>query len=265
MDKGVEKQEQHTLDDFNRHVNLWNIVPSGSGKAVVMLRKIVDSIHARNHSTPYEQPPSVLIHGATGKRTLVRALVNSLAIEDARVCMGKYFDNGIWSFQFFWNSYPDTAHIIFNVEQLKPSAEATLWKYIHDRVYSYYNNTSKAYDNTVGCNGLILMTAESKDKIPEPILKATTHIIELEPFTQDQILSIIHQKLVFAGIEYGGEEVLKALYEQGFGEIKNIIPALKRSLLLMNADLEDKLTLKLVEKAERLFCHPVSHSPPKFK
>jgi hypothetical protein len=118
MDNDVGEQEQHTLDDFHRHVNLWNITPSGSGKAVVMLRKIVDAIHARNHTTPFEQPPSILLHGATGKRSLVRALINSLGIEDIRLCLSKYFENGYPSFKLFSDSYPETAHVILNIEHL---------------------------------------------------------------------------------------------------------------------------------------------------
>jgi hypothetical protein len=253
----------HKLHEFCSHVNLWNVVPGGSGKGIVLLRKAVDSIHNGNYSHPGSQPPSFLICGATGKRLTARALINSLALDDYRLCPGKFFDRGYSSFQFFYDSFPETAHIITNIENLTTMAEATLWKFLHDKFCNYYTHSNKSPSNILGCNGMIIMTCKSRESVSDALIEATDYIVELEPLTDDQILAVIHQRLHFCGVEYEGEEVLKALYEQGFGQIEHIIPALERSLMLMQAEMQDFLSLELVEKAEKLFCNSISPYPPK--
>ena len=255
MDKNVVNQGEK-LNAFNLHINLWNIIPAGSGKGVVMLRKAVDAIHNGNYKNPGCRPPSFLICGAKGKRLAVRALTNSLAIADVRLCPAKYFENGYPSFKLFSDSYPETAHVITNIENLTPMTEVTVWKFLHNKVCNYYSQTQKV-SNILGCNGMIILTAKNKAIVSDEIIKSTDFICELEPLTQDQLLTVIHQRLVFCGIEYEGEEVLKAIFEQGFGQIEDIIPALERSLMLMEAELQDRLTLAIVEKAERLFTIPV--------
>jgi hypothetical protein len=261
MDKGLVKQEKHNLHEFNRYTNLWNIIPGGSGKGIVLLRKILDAIQYCNYENPYIQSPSFLLTGSS-KRFTARALINSLAIDDIRLCPARYFDNGYSSFKLFYDSFPSTAHVITDIEHLTTFTEGTLWKFLNDKGCSYYSKSEKI-TSSINCNGLIVLTANQKDTVSEPILRAVDYTVELEPLTADQVLAVIHQRLVFCQVEYEGEEVLKTIAEQGFGEIKNIISALERCLMLMDAELQDKLTLELVQKADKLFCSSVSPSPHK--
>ena len=75
MKKQEEEQKTHDLDDFQHHCNLWNIIPGGSGKGIVQLRKIVDQIHANNYSRPESKMPSILITGE-GKILAAKAVKN---------------------------------------------------------------------------------------------------------------------------------------------------------------------------------------------
>ncbi len=256
MKKQKEQEEKYEISDFETHCHLWNIVPGGSGKGIVTLRKIVDAIQNDNYTNPGNTPPSFLITGAEGIGLVARALANSLALEDIRVCPGKYFENGIPSYQFFWDSIANTAHIVVDVEDIKEKAEAVLWKYLNNRKCSYYNHANRAYDNIIHCNGLIVMTAEKEDMVSDLILKATDYIIELQPFTLDQLEAIVHQRLVFSKIEYEGEEVLQAIIDIGKAKIDLIMKFLKKSLMLIKAEMEECLTMKIVEKARRLSSLP---------
>ena len=252
------KQEQHQISEYEDHCHLWNLVPGGSGKGIVMLRKIVDAIQHDNYSNPGNENPTFLITGKTGKRLATRALINSLAIEDFRVCPGRYFENGYFSHQFFRDSYYSTAHIITNIDKVLIKSEPTLWKYLNDKECAYYNSTQRSYDSITHCNGIIVMTAQHKDMVTDAILKATDYVIELEPLNSDQLEAVVHQRLVFCGVDYkNSEEVLKAIIEAGFGEIEFVIPFLKKCLMLMKAEMLDCLDLEVVNRVDRLLSMPV--------
>ena len=261
----MKKQEQniYEIDDFEFHCNLWNIVPGGSGKDIVLLRKIVDAMQSDNYSAPCNIPPTFLItaESGTGKKLVVNAILNSLAITDFRECHSKYFDCGIPSFEFFWDSYPTTAHIITNIEQMTEKAEATVWKYLTKRECSYYNNMNKSYDRIVHCNGLIIMTCNNLALIDDTIINATDHIIRLQPLNLDQLEAVIHQRLKFCGIEYDGEEVLRAIIEAGNAKVDLVIKFLKVCVLTMKAELKDCLNMEIVNRAKRMWNTPVDPPP----
>lgn len=261
-----EQQEKYEIDDFEKHCHLWNIVPGGndnSGNAIVMLRKIIDSIHSNPYANPHKQLPSFLIAGetGTGKKLVAKAIVNSLAITDVRECHSKYFGIEIPSFELFRDSLGTTAHIIDEIEKLRSKAESTLWKDLTKRECSYYNNVNRSYDIIVHCNGLIIMTCNNMSLISDTLIDATDHIIRLNKFTLDQLESVVHQRLVFCDIEYAGEEVLQAIVDQGAGQIGQVIDFLKICLMLLKAELKDDLTMEIVEKAKKLSYSPVPLPP----
>ena len=245
-----KQQEKHSLDEFEEYAHLWNIVPGGDGEGIVLLRKIVDSIH-NNSFEILHKTPSFLIVGATGKKLVARALVNSLALEDIRICPGKFFDNGIYSYQFFFDSIASVAHIITDIEQIKGLPEATLWKYIASRECRYYNHADRSYSNILYCNGWIVLTCRDTDKINDALLSAIDYKIEIEELNRDQVLAAVHQRLVFCNVEYDGEEVIEAIVDAGNG-IDQIMEFLKKCLMLMQAEMVDFLDMEIVRKVGRL-------------
>ena len=58
MKKQKKQQEQHRLDQFLDCSNLWTITPSGTGRTIELLQKIVDSIQAENYSNPGNRLPA---------------------------------------------------------------------------------------------------------------------------------------------------------------------------------------------------------------
>jgi len=229
------------------------LTPGGQGKGIALLRKVVDAIQHDNYSDPGNKLPSFLITGATGKELTARALANSLAIEDIRVCPGRYFDNGLLSFQFFTDSYPSTAHIITDIETLHTRAESALWNYLKNKKHSYYNPATRSYDNIIHCNGVIVMTAAGdKEQVSESLIEVTDHIIELEPLTVDQMEAVVHQRLVFCGVDYEGDEVLQAIIDAGDGQIDDVMRFLKICLMMVAAEMKEELDMEVVRRASRL-------------
>lgn len=255
MKKKQEKEQQviYELNDFENHCHLWNIIVGGSGKGLVLLRKIVDAI--QSDSNPGKDPPSILLVGksGTGKKLVSRAIANSLICEDVRTCPGEYFHDNIPSLQFFQDSFPTTIHIIYDIENISKMGESVLWKYLKRQECKYYNYTTRSYDWIVHCNGMIIMTTKDKDKLSKAIVDNVDYIVELEPYTTEQLKIIVHQQLKFCSIDYGeNEEILKEIVEQGYKNIGITIDFLKICLMLLKAEMLDCLTMEVVEKATRM-------------
>jgi len=266
MKKQEEQKIKYELKDFESQCHLWNLVPGGSGKGVVKLRKIVDSIQADNYSNPYKKLPSFLIVGEkdTGKNVVAKAIVNSLILDDVRESHARYFDNGIHSTLFFRDSLYGTAHIITNIENLTIAAESVLWRYLKHGFYKYYNYSTREFDIEQYCNGMIILTATEKSKLSKSILGVVDNMIELEPYSIEQQKLIVHQILtVFCGINYvGGEIVLQEIVDEGVGMIGIVIDFLKTCIMVMKTELLDCLDMAVVEKAKRLWVSNAPIGPP---
>lgn len=246
------QKEPHTLEQFEEYVNLFTLIPGGKGNGIALLRKIVDAFHSKTNEHQYKFP-SVLITGpeGSGRRLVAKALANSFALEDIRECPATYLDNGINSSQFFQDSDFSTAHIITDIHQAK-RCESVLWRYLKEGKCQYFNAMEGSFSKVIYAYGLIIMTANNKEAVPQTIAKATTHVVELEPYAVEQIKCILHQMLFFLGQEYQGEAVLHELVRIYPVTIKKSIELLRMSIGLMNAGLQDCLTVKLVKKTKRL-------------
>lgn len=259
MKKQIKQPEPHQLEQFEDYINLFTLIPGGSGNGVVMLRKIVDSIHSSSFESSQYKPLSFLITGPSGcgKRLAAKALANSLALADVRECPGKYLDYGINSNHFFQDSTFSTCHIIAGIQEAK-RCESVLWRYLKEGKCNYFNPMDGTFSKVIYAYGLIIMTATSTKDIPLPLLKVTTHVVELEPYTIEQIKCILHQVLFFMGQEYQGEAVLQELVKIYPVTIKKSIELLKMSINLMRAELKDYLTIDLVGKTKRLMGEAVT-------
>ena len=245
MKKQIKQQQKYEIDEFEEHAHLWNIVPGGNGTGIVLLRKIVDSIQ-NNFTEPLIRTPSFLIVGkqGTGKKLVARAVANSLAIEDIRICPARYFDNGIYSHQFFNDSIANTAHILTDIEDIKGLAEPTLWKYIKYRECNYFNPINRDYSNVLHCNGWLIMTTTDTGQINDAMLSAIDYIIHIDDLNRDQLEAIVHQKLVFCNVEYR-DEVLGGIIDAGEEKIGLVMEFLKRCLIDQRQLLLPSATIKV--------------------
>jgi hypothetical protein len=252
MNETTKQSEPHNFEEFEEYVNLFTLIPGGTGNGIVLLRKILDSIQSPSFRSSLK-PVSFLIIGrpGSGRNLVSRALANSLALEDIRECPAKYLDNGINSSHFFLDSTPCTAHIITDVQEGKRT-ESVVWRYLKEGKCNYYNYMDGTFSKVIYCNGLIIMTANSKIAVPQTIVKATSHVVELEPYTPEQVKTIMHQILYFMAIQYQGEAVLNELIKMNPFNIQKSIELLKIAVNLMRAELGDYLTVELVNRSKRL-------------
>ena len=257
MKKQYEEQKViYDMDDFENQCHLWNILSGGSGRGIVKLRKIIDSIQSENYTTPYKQLPSFLIVGesGTGKNLVAKAIANSLILTDVRETHSRYLDNGIQPNQFFSDSLLGTCHIISNVENLTIIAESVIWRHLKHGVCKYFNYMTREYDVIQHCNGMIILTAWNKSKIKKTIINSVDHVIELEPYTVEQQKLIVHQQLKFCDINYiGSEMLLQEIVDQGVGILALSLDFLKECIIVMRAEMLDSLDMNVVEKAKRLW------------
>ncbi len=248
----TERTETRSLSEFEDDVNLYRLIPGGTGKALVLLRKIADKIHQDNYESPGTKLPSILLCGKEGTRLHARALINSLCLEDIRECDSRFFDNGMNSKELFEASDFNSVHIITNVEQLRPSQEAVIWQFLRMGWCSYHNFARQARE-LVHCNGMIILTTSDFSKVPKSITSAIDYKIGIEPYNQSQQELIVHQQLKFCGIDYlDDEEILKKIVDFGCNQLELIFDLLKVCILLAQTDNQNILTMSLVKKASKL-------------
>ncbi|MHC4691932.1 MAG: hypothetical protein ACYS67_04250 [Planctomycetota bacterium] len=110
------KQDICDLSEFDETVSLWQLIPSGKGKALTLLRTIVDSIH--NSDNP--KLPSILIVGDEAKRTHANGFFRALGVKQINEIHASLLLPGSGLIQFFSSEY-NVAHLIAYVELLLPT------------------------------------------------------------------------------------------------------------------------------------------------
>lgn len=245
----IQNQNQHKYEEFNRHVSLWNIIPSGSGNSLVLLRKVLDGIQ----SGTFEKNPTLVISGE-GARDLAYAFANSYCSEDIREIEAQHLYLVRGQSEFFLNSLYDTVHIIENIATIGMS-ESILWHVLKKRIYK----TSRM-DGSIDFHhitGIIVMTAGEIKSVPPSLYRAVDFKAVMEHYTQEQLELIVHQRLVFCRIDYqNNEDILKTVIEYSCGKLNFIYELLKVCILLAQLEHGNKLDMKTVQQAFKL-----SHLP----
>ncbi|MBI9060249.1 MAG: hypothetical protein JEZ01_20955 [Labilibaculum sp.] len=242
----IEKQ-QYKFEEFDEYVSLFNIVPAGNNDSLVLLRKIVDGIQ----SDVFDRNPCVLIVGE-GSKDFAISLANSLCSDDIREFEAKYLNTTQSQMEFLGDSLYDTIHILNNINSAGMS-ESMIWSVIKNRKcrFNNYRGDPEIYYHI---NGQIILTAEKIESVPVPILAASDFKVLIEPYTQNQLELLVHQRLWFCGIDYGkDEEVLKTIVEYGKGELQRILNLIKICILLAQTEGESELSVEMVKRASRMY------------
>jgi hypothetical protein len=240
------QQQQYKYEEFDQHVSLWNIIPSGKGGSLVLLRKIIDGMQ----NNVFVKNPSILITGE-GARTLAAATANTLCSGDIRIIEAKYLINTRTQMDFFGDNLGGTINIINSFERIGLN-ESVLWSLLKNRNYKF-TSFDRKYSEYIYINGLVIITAQNIKSISSEILNVVDFKVEIEPYTQQQLELLVHQRLHFCGVDYNNDgNVLKAIVEHGNGQIENIIDFLKTCILSVQSENKNELTLGIVNKAIKL-------------
>jgi hypothetical protein len=247
--KKTTKQEIKSIDEFNQHLSLWNIITGGKQYGQIFLQKLIDQIQTDKFCNPTFKYPSILITGKTGKKTIANAFLRSLCLS-TKLIPALYFTTASSAPQFFTDSR-DAGYIISDVEQLNIPVQNIIYTILKYQKYILYNYLSEVEENyEVG--GIIILTAKDIKKVGSPILESVTHTVQLEPHNNQQLELIILQILKFTNQPFEKDEIVKKIVEYGSGEIKKCIKLLKNSIVVMRSGSKEKLMMKDVEMAGRL-------------
>lgn len=247
-----ETQDIIQADDtmFIAHSNLWTL-PDCSCDGIELLRHIADSV---NNGSVADYP-SVLIIGH-GKDFMAQSLSNSVFMQDVRVCKGQHFDQGYSSYQFFDHSMPTTAHIIEDVQDIKPVSQAMIWKYLKLGCCCYFRGVDS---NILHCNGMIILTADTISRVPKVIANSVDHIAYLAPHTRDYLNKVIRQYLKFCGIGYTNKKVIAEILNNN-PTIRQVIQTLKICMVILKSQVQNNLTVSVVKKAIKMNMEPTKAS-----
>ncbi len=239
-----QQMQQYKFEEFEQHVNLYNIIPAGDRKSLDLLRSITDGIQ----SGYFDKTPSVLIVG-DGSMALAIAFANTICSDDIRQCDAKCFMGTREMIYFYGDSRFDSVHIIGNIDKM--SSDNIVWNFIKHRVYKFSLSFDGRLSEYVYLNGHLILTATDITKVSQPIVDAVDFKIILEPYTDEQLEMLVQQRLKFCGIGYD-TEVIPTILEYFYGGLKGIIDMLRICVLLVSQEGKDCLTLELVEKARAM-------------
>lgn len=234
------------LSEFDSSISLWQMIPSGKGKALALLKTISNSVLNSTNKTV----PSVLITGKEGKRTHASAFSRALASDKITEIDGSLLQVTVGMVHFFDASFDET-HIITNAEQLVPQGKHSVAQILRERKFTLYNYVRKQHD-IYAVPGIVILTATELSKVPEPIIDAIDFVVEIKKYSIEQLKLVVLQRLKYAGFDYECEEVLSEIVNGGKGQLKQVIRFLKLCVVVMGAEGRDELSMKDVKKALRL-------------
>ena len=249
--KDTQNIIHYDYDLFEAYSNLWTL-PESSCDGIELLRHIANSIN----NGSIADYPTLLITGQN-KDFMAQALANSFFLNDIRVCKARHFDQGYSSFQFFNDSMPSTAHIIEDVQDIKPTCEAMLWKYLKLGCCCYYRGIDSSI---LYCNGMVILTADNISNIPKVIIDSVDYIARLTPHTREYLTQVIRQYLKFCGIGYTNKKVI-AEFLRNNPNIRQVIQTLKTCIVILKSQAQDNLTVSIVKKALQMNTQPPQPIP----
>ncbi len=241
-----QQKEQYKFEEFEEHLNLFNIVPAGDGKSLDLLRVVTDGIQSGH----FDKKPSILIAG-DGSINFAIAMANTLCPQELKICDAHYLLTTKDQMDFFGETLPDTIHIIQRVEKMGIN-ESVLWNYLKNRFYKFKLSYDCRLVEYIYLNGMIIIVAQDIQKVSQAILDSTDFKVVIEPYSQKQIEMIVRQRLKFCGIYEQNNEVITTILEYACGGLKRIIEILRICVLLVSQEGKKCLTMELVQKAVNL-------------
>jgi hypothetical protein len=245
MKKQTQKQIVD-LDEFDKTISLWQLIPSGEGRGLKRLKVIIDSLHNSRVQQTLE-PFSLLIAGSQGTRTHARCILRALGLEfplELPSSLVQSTANEV--FNFFSPTRFSDSYIISAISLLYPSILKTLYEVISTGEFSKYDNI-KRITEVVPVFRPIVMTTHVKDSVPSYFQEKIDHIVELEDYTDQQLLLIVLQRLKYCNLDYKEEKVLKLIVEHGMEKLHTTIRLLKNAITVMLADSRTTLTVEDVK------------------
>ena len=234
-----EKQKQViSIEEFDKHVSLTNIIPAGNGNSVIRLKKIADALQydEYHHLTRF---PTILIAGKEqGKSTLARAFLNYLCLQ-IKETDASLFQSYSHITEYFWASHPDRGYLITNIEYLAKIFHKTIFQILRQREYTYLNQ-SNGCETRYPVDSIVIMTASDILQVPEPILKHIHYKIQQKEYDTNQKILITIQSLNNTGIKYMDDEVVKKMVERT-ADLDGLIALIRNCIDCLKSDCKNDI------------------------
>jgi len=157
------KTEQYNFDEFEQQINLDNII--ADKRTISLLRIIVNRIQ----SGFFKRPPSLIISGKDGGRTLAISVANSLKSKDIKIIEGRYLLPWQRIVQFF-SGTNNSVYIILNPERISIS-DSIVWELIKNRKFKLTNFDGTRFANIkIKGNGIIILVTDDIKLVQEELL-----------------------------------------------------------------------------------------------
>ncbi len=222
-------------------------MPSGAGRGLSHIKLIVDSI-LNNPKQESNKPLTLLITGKQGKRTHARSFIRALGLEFINESPAHLLQAQPSAIsEFFDPLLLCESYIISDANLLSPSLLKILHQIMTIGKFSYNNHYNHCKEITAVYHPLI-MTSQSKVKIPNYLIEKIDNLVELEDYTDQQLELIVLQRLKYANIDYDDEKVLEIIVEYGNKYLHQIIRLLKSAITVMLADSRRVLKVGDVDK-----------------
>jgi len=245
----MKKQEQKqiiSLDEFDSTVSLYQLIPSGAGRAISNLKLIIDSIH----NSQIEQslkPISLLITGKQGVRTHARSFIRALGLEFINESPSHLLQATPTAVSDFFDPLLTCdSYLISDVNLLNSSILKILYQIMTCGKYSLNNHFNQSKEIIAVYHPLV-MTARN-NKIPHYFTEKIDHIIEIEEYNDQQLELVVLQRLKYCQVSYENEKVLELLVAYGHKDLHKIIRLLKSSITVMLAGSRKVLTVADIKK-----------------
>lgn len=243
MKKETKKEESIIdLDSFN-DVSLYQLIPSGKGFGLALLKTYVDAVHNGAKIN------SLLISGKEGLQTHASAFLRALAIDNYNQTDASFIQTP-YDLYIFLCGQQYEGYVISSVERLMPSVRSHLCEILTKKVFRPYNYMEQKHD-THEVQGIIIMTTKNIKIVPEPIVHAIQHICEIETFTPEQLELVILQRLKYAKLDYEDESILKDIVRYGESNLNKCIRFLECCISVIQADCRNKLLNRDIIKVAR--------------
>jgi len=236
-----------SIDQFDETVSLYQLIPSGGGRAISHLKLIVDSIHNNQMEEP-NKPISLLITGKQGVRTHARSFIRALGCEHINESPAPLLQATPTSISDFFDPLLTCdSYVISSVNLLQPSNLKILHQIMTHGKYSLNNHFNQKKEITAVYHPLV-MSALSKARMPKYFIEKITHIVKLEEYNDQQLELVVLQRLKYSNIEYENEKVLNLIVAYGHEDLHQIVRLLKSSITVMLAGSRKVLTVADIKK-----------------
>jgi hypothetical protein len=232
------------LAEFDQSISLYQMIPTGNGKGLSLLKKIVDYIHTSKPT----RLPSILIVGGQGIRTHARAYLRALGLEDTREIDGSLLQACSSLVDYSRNSSPDTGYIITGLHNLDKQVQPQMIEILSKRTFSLYNYVKESKE-TYCVQGLLVMTSRAINLIPPPMRQMFDYQVEIEPYTFQQKILAVLQRLRYCSLGYESEQVLEEITLRGDGVLRKMVQLIQICITLISTDGRTEIGLKDVKKA----------------